>query len=945
MENKNEMTPQELLAKLKESIKSESSADDVDKNTSSENNEISDEELISRYDEEEPASSPTVKYHYTVRRREPTVQPEGVQEGGTEDNSSEEEVEAEIPSSDIVIDAPRAEAAAPVDMMKEFMSDEEIAQMQRLAAMPDAQEIAEQAKELAERDAQEEDVSLDEPLSLTDQVEIAYGDSEEYYTKLANESGQEAQNEQEASAESDKIKMNISPSEASKRNAMDFITSLTKKAARTTTEAATAAGEAAAVAAKAAEDTVQAAQEVASDAAGAASEAAPNVDEYDDVDVNLMIAFGMEDRLKEAVGDKEAQKITDQADTEAKNYTNTDVFKAVDEEEKPVTEFTDNSQIKTIFAAYKTRYRKYILKLGACALISVFLFFFENLSAFGGKLPEALNPGYYPIVNIMIGLQMLLFLTALVWDAVKRGINSLLAKKPIPESAMAVILFLSFLYQLLTLFFSRADINTYIFPVSIAALLTLTGGFLSLKREIYSFNIVASKKVKYTLEAVGESECKDEREAFSYFFGDDLKKENTAAEVSGETVQDASYEEGVSENAEAVSPEEDAAPESRPVYKMKRGAFIDGFFERMNTYPSYKAVLNFIIPVFAIISLAFFILGFIRTGNVSGAIRMGYIALAICAPASMFISFNYPAYKASKNAFVNESAIIGEATPEEYLDTAIMTFEDKDIFPPRGVKVKSIKVYGSHRIDRVVFNAANIFRKYGGPLSSVFNKATLELGTTDEVFFGTVEDDGIEAMVSGSHIYLGTTDYLHRKGYETVIDDEDEVVEGNGGICIMFMAIEDEVAAKFYVEYTLDAEFEHILRALYTSGICIAVRSYDPNISDRMLNLLLRYEQFPVKVIKTRSDENINIAKEHAKSGVVSRRSVKDMLRAFMSCDKVLRAVKSATVMKMASMAVGIIVLLIMLVFGAGTGVASLYTVLFQLFWMIPLLIIVRFLL
>ena len=223
MENKNEMTPQELLAKLKESIKSESSADDVDKNTSSEN-EISDEELISRYDEEEPASSPTVKYHYTVRRREPTAQYEGVQEGGTEDNSSEEEVEAEIPSSDIVIDAPRAEAAAPVDMMKEFMSDEEIAQMQRLAAMPDAQEIAEQAKELAERDAQEEAVSLDEPLSLTDQVEIAYGDSEEYYTKLANESGQEAQNEQEAPAESDEIKMNISPSEASKRNAMDFIT-------------------------------------------------------------------------------------------------------------------------------------------------------------------------------------------------------------------------------------------------------------------------------------------------------------------------------------------------------------------------------------------------------------------------------------------------------------------------------------------------------------------------------------------------------------------------------------------------------------------------------------------------------------------------------------------------------------------------------------------------
>lgn len=911
MENKNEMTPQELLAKLKESIKNDPApANEADK--AQEISEISDDEIIRSYEEaQKEESAPSVVYHFSVRRK----QAESVKdESSSQEEQADEPEDVDIPASDIEINTPAFEASAPVDVMKEFMSDAEIADMQRFAAMPNADEIAQKAKELSSSEKDEADEG-DESLPLSD--EIVPDDA------VTVESGNE----------SEEIKMNITPDEASKRNAMDFISSLTKKAATVAVGAENAAD--AAVDTEKAMGAAAGAQNLAEKAVDGAAE--QSVDEFDDVDVNLMIAFGMEDRLKETVGAEEARKIKKQVDNDAKNFTNTDVFKSVSEEEKPVEEFTDNSQIKTIFAAYKTRYRKLIMKIGASAAITLFLFFFENLSFIGVKLPGALNPGFYPIVNIMVGLQMLVLSCALVWDGIKRSVNALLAKKPTPECATALMLVFALIYQLLTLIFSRDSINTFNLPVSFAVLVTLIGEFLSLKREIFSFNIAASKKVKYTLEAVPEGDCAEERETFSYFFGDDLKDEDS--DMPEDEIPE---EEEHGDIAEEASESENN--ESRPVYKMKKGAFIDGFFERMNRYPSYKAVLGFIIPVFAIISVLFFILGFVRTGDISGAIRMGYIALVMCTPAAMFISFDYPAYKASKNAFENESAIIGEAAAQEYLDAAIMTFEDKDIFPSRGVKVKSIKVYGSHRIDRVVFNAANIFRKYGGPLSSVFNKATLELGTTDEVFFGTVEDDGIEAMVSGSHIYLGTTDYLRRKGYEPVIDDEDEVVEGNGGICIMFMAIEDEIAAKFYVEYTIDAEFEHILRALYSSGICIAVRSYDPNISDRMLNLLLRYEQYPVKVIKTRSDENVNIAKEHAQSGVVSRRSVKDMLRAFMSCDKVLRAIKSATALKIASMAVALAVLFIILIFGAGAGVASVYAVLYQLFWMIPLFIIVRFL-
>ena len=980
--NQNEMSPQELLRKLKESLaadngkpKKSSSEEEVFsvmenmKHTEPEA-EVTDEELlravsaqdvVSTSTEPTPDAVPVIRYRFKVTR--PVVPEQSVQdqadasEQASETPDIPEEQTAVFQSPDTEISFETAKTPDVRELMGEYLSEQEISQLDRISSMPDADAIAQQAKDEAEAAylAGETPVAEQQEhseMSLTDEVEVVYRDSAAYYGKLdeaaagAQESAQEfaqdvpdPKNIAETSSEQE-----IVPNEMSRQNAMNYIASLTKKAAQAS-DGVAGMEQLANAAGSAVQSAAEAVQGKSDDSAG--TEDVDNNDnaesvEFDEVDVNLMLAFGMEDRLKDAIGEEETEKITQQADEDAKTITSTDLLKAVAEDEKG-EEFTDYSQTKRIFAKYKGRYRKTLFKLMASVLIALVLFFYENIPALGGNLPKALDPGYYPVVNIMIGMQLLVFSYALVFEQIKRGGVAALKRKWIPESGTAVIAVLSWLYQILIVIFCRASYTTYNFPVALCFVFSLMYEFMNLKREIYSFNIVASKKMKYALCTMPLEDSAEERTAFREFYGQSASAPDMDSDAADSVPESAETDEERSADVHGSedSPFLDDPLADKPMYQLKRGAFIDGFFEKIGRYPSYKAILRIFVPAIAALSLLFLILGAIKAASFSYGVSLGYFVLVLCAPMSMFITYSYPLYKASRTAFANESALIGEKSVEEYLDAAEITFEDKDIFPTKGVKVKSIKVYGNHRIDRVVFNAANIFRKYGGPLSQVFNMATLELGTTDEVYFGVIEDDGIEAMVGGSHIYIGKTDYLRRKGYQPGFDDEDEVIEGNGGICVMFMAIEDEVAAKFYIEYTVDHEFEAILQSLYSSGVCIGIRTYDPNIDDRMLNLLLRYGQYPVKVIKRRTEQSENLAREHMDSGIVSRRSVKDMLRAFMSCDRVLRSVKMGVVIKMAAMAAGIVISAIVLIFGAG-GIASVYAALYQIFWMIPLLIVTK---
>ena len=422
-----------------------------------------------------------------------------------------------------------------------------------------------------------------------------------------------------------------------------------------------------------------------------------------------------------------------------------------------------------------------------------------------------------------------------------------------------------------------------------------------LRRTMLSFKIVSSRKEKIAVTRRGESESHAEREAFSDF---------------------------ISENS--------------GIYGADKTSFVKGFLRRTAREPHYKSAVGIFATVSVVIGLIFFVLGFFygknTDGKLLGAFETAIQAICLTIPFSAFISYSLPVYKASKKAFDADSAIIGEFSLEEYADATVISFDDKEVFPSSGVRVRSLKLYGDSRIDHVLFGAASVFHKLGGPLDDVFSVATKESGYTDGVDILEIENDGVEAAVKGALVHVGGSTFMKERGLLPSVDPEDEAIEMEGRMSVMYLAIGGVLAAKMHVEYKPDKEIQSIMASLYKAGMCIGIRTLDPNIDDKMLRSHVDLSKYPVKVL--RMDRAEREENEEIDSGVVSKGKVKDLLKTLTSCRKVLQVIKANTAIKIIAILAGAGLAALILFTGLTGRATSLWLTVYQLFAMLPIALV-----
>ncbi len=622
----------------------------------------------------------------------------------------------------------------------------------------------------------------------------------------------------------------------------------------------------------------------------------PDDDEIDQTDLNIMVAFGMNEELKEAVGEEKALEIEDDI---MQKHEETAQMQAV----VGKLEYTTRDQNAEILTSYKSKYYTLILRMAAAFGLLVVLFLLENFSMLGLSLPGFMRPTSYPMVYAMVDLQLVVLCGVLAAKPIIDGAKGIISLKPIPESITTFILAMSVIYSFIAGITAPTEgFGIYNLPVALAVVLTLLYEFMNLKRDVFSFNVVSSKKKKFVVTEVSDSTESLEREAFY----------------------------------EYVSPE-------AQIVRVGKTDFVDGFFSRVDKDKIPKPIIGIMLPVVLIISAIFLIVSFIKTGSAYEAFTMAFVSAAVITPLAAFLIYSYPFYKASKDSYDNDSAIIGECSFGEYSGSAVISFEDKEVFPSGGVKVTSIKVYGQNRIDEIIYSLASAFMKVGGPLADVFSQATHDLGHSEDVELVEVDDDGLTVTIDGVIVYLGKASYMEKKDFDIPYDSEIGR-QDMSAVGVLYVAYEGQLAAKVYVQYTMDAEFESILAQLYKTGLCVGIKSFDPNIDDLLLAKKIKTAKYPVKVIRSKNVEDIPHTVERCESGIVSKRSVKALLRTVALCERVSSVIKTNMIVKVLSMLIGVVVMVFISAFGGTSTLSSLYLMLYQLFWMIPVMILSRFL-
>ena len=560
----------------------------------------------------------------------------------------------------------------------------------------------------------------------------------------------------------------------------------------------------------------------------------------------------------------------------------------------PRDEFTYQRQRDDIAAGYKKKLRNSRIKLIFTALAALALLFIECLPTLGVATPDVFDRGYYPVVWSMATLQLMLCAGALCYREIVNGTLGIFRGKLTGGGVLAIFILLSTVCDIVSCVGGAAT-EVYNFSAALCAVAVRLFDYADLRRESMAFEIASAPgKGKYV-----------------------------AAHMSAE------------ETARIGGDDPDAL-----VLCAEKCGFVENYFARTEQPRVGDFAINrYLVPVTLAVALIAAVFDAAKGGGGLSAVSTFDAVLAVGLPALIFLGGSYPLYSAAKKLYKSESALVGETAPEEYAGASVICFDDADAFPSYGVSLENLRIYGKGDIETIIEQMGAVFGKLGGPLRHVFSLMTADCPRPYNTKIEGICEDGVCARVDGKTLFIGSASYMEANGL-TVSDKSDEL--GGKRFSTMYLAQDGALRAKFFIRYTVDGGFETMVRKLARHGIASVILTGDANISDELLARSMDLSRLPVKVVRRSGIEN-TLHGERADSGVVTRGGVADLVGAVTMCDKLCRVFTTLKAAKIASVVICAALCAVAGRLGMGNAVSSMYAAIYQLFWLIPCLLVSKF--
>ena len=146
----------------------------------------------------------------------------------------------------------------------------------------------------------------------------------------------------------------------------------------------------------------------------------------------------------------------------------------------------------------------------------------------------------------------------------------------------------------------------------------------------------------------------------------------------------------------------------------------------------------------------------------------------------------------------------------------------------------------------------------------------------------------------------------------------------------MIFGANSVVAAKFYFKYVPQKGFKKLLEHMYKSGLCIGIKTLEPNINNDLLYYHADGSQCPISTSKTSSVD----------SGIISNRSLGAFLKAFMTCDKARHSIKSNGIIMITGSVLTSIMMIFISITGGIVNFFPTHAFLLQLLWSMAVFIL-----
>ncbi len=621
--------------------------------------------------------------------------------------------------------------------------------------------------------------------------------------------------------------------------------------------------------------------------------------ELSEDELNLMVALGYENQIADEDSMKKADEIAEKNNSEIVDPIDVDNSFAFDG-----VELSSSDQFRAVRNRYKQEHKVMKFRLWGTVILTLALLFFETFTALAdagvvAPLGGALNINRYPVVNIMISLQLVVLACALSWHRLLLGLKDAVIFRPSPISVTSVAILCCVAYDIIMAIIAPGlGLRTYNLTAAVFLLGLVCSDYLNLSREIRAFNILSTRKPKFALANISAEENPYGDEAY----GDEKN------------------------------------------FEVKSVEFIENYFRRTNVSTFNSRLLNLVIFPFVALAVILGILSYMSNGVAVAAFNIAILTVVVGMPLSSVFIVAYPIFAAVKRLFKKDATIIGDPSVEEYSDATSVVFQDKDVFPMAATIMRGIKLYDNEEISiyYVLSNLTKFYSRVGGPLKDILAQTTSEVPQEGCCELVRIEEDGVEAIIDGSvNILAGQRAFVERNGIFVDNDPDDARMAGEG-VSSLFVVLDGKLCAKLYVQYDIDHSFEDIINSLASENVDTYIKTADPCIDDALLASKLRISRFPAKVIKRNTEELPDGALESADSGIVSRNTLEGIADAVVLCNKIKRVRRTSRSVCIVSAIIGILVMVFLALFSSTPDILSIYTVIYQLFWLIPMVLFTK---
>lgn len=652
-------------------------------------------------------------------------------------------------------------------------------------------------------------------------------------------------------------------------------------------------------------------------------EHAPSELEYEDVDEDDLVEEPEEDSetqpvdedtatLLTALGysDTGADAIKNQAPhTEAVRNRVTDLSLAYGYEGK---EYMSHAQTSAIKSAYSRNRFNMLIRLGGTILFAILLFIYD---AFGKSFGGVLDATVYPVVNILISLQLILIAAAFSVKQLYAGINGIFKGEPIVHSVSATALVLTVLYDIVLAIVAPEAFTLYNFPAAICLLLGALHDFFTLEREIYVFDRLSSWQSVATLESIDASELASEL------------GENRVGEAENKIGQ---------------------------AFRMRKGDFAENYFRHINRRHPMAKLLNFIIAPVIALSLVIFIISLASEKTAIESFNVLLTVNLFTLPSFMLVSMSYPFFTLVSKNLNADAVIFSESDVNEYKKVDTVVFEEADLFDESSLTINRISVCDKNRMQDVfdiMCGVSALYDRVGGRIAGAFRASTAEGDIPTDVSVISVTDGGFEGMADGRHYCVGSDAYLTSKGISVMRYYDDKYIASNPGGVVLHIAVDGAEVFKLYLTYRISDSMLSVINELSLAKTRIIMRTIDPNINLDLISRILT-STFDGKLTLVRKPydeaaEPAAITDEATVEGgvLVNGENTEAILDVVKACKLFGAYSKLNFNVSVVLLAAGALLSVFLGIIGALAGISSLYIVLFQILSVVPSFILANLLL